>query len=109
MLGKGESAALAKALSAEADFGVVIDSPDSVSAQADAGKKPLFTGRGDDWKGPLAAWLAPMLLLAFVRRAGWLGAGAAWLAHLAVGLVAWHGLVPLPGLWYVATVAATAR
>ena len=58
------------------------------------------------WITPLAAWLAPMLLLAFVRRAGWLGAGAAWLTHLAAGLVAWHGLVPLPGLWYVATVAA---
>jgi apolipoprotein N-acyltransferase len=53
---------------------------------------------GGRWTLPIAAWLAPALLLHFARAQTW-PAGIAWLYLALFGTTAWayHGLIPAPG------------
>jgi hypothetical protein len=73
---------------------------------AGAGLLVVSHGR---WVVPLAAWLAPVLLLRFGRRvhgaAGYLGLYA---AIAGASAVMWWGMAPLRGTPYAAFIAATA-
>lgn len=47
---------------------------------------------------PVAAWLAPLLLLRFVRQSSWLaGLGLGALAQTAAFIIAWHPVLPFQG------------
>jgi apolipoprotein N-acyltransferase len=50
---------------------------------------------------PVAAWLAPLFLLRFVRSvgAGW-GLAIGWLVLAATWSFQFRGMAPLPGIWY---------
>ncbi len=50
---------------------------------------------------PLAAWLAPALMLRFVRtQAAWLGLPVAYLVMIVFRAVAMRGMIPIPGVFY---------
>ena len=58
---------------------------------------------------PLAAWLAPIVLLRFVRtQPVWRGLGIAYALLVAALAVEFHGLVPVSGWPFVAVTAAAA-
>ena len=49
----------------------------------------------------LAAWLAPMCLLRFVRsQAGWRGLAAVYVLVVVMRGIAYHGMIPIPGVFY---------
>jgi len=68
----------------------------------------LFLANGK-WMVPAAAWLAPVFLLRFVRtqRAA-VGIAVGFLVAWLVTLVVWKGLIPAPGMLYVAICSAFA-
>ena len=50
---------------------------------------------------PVAAWLAPVFLLRYVRlRRAWPGLMIAWLVLSATWAFQFRGMAPLPGIWY---------
>ena len=53
------------------------------------------------WIVPAATWLAPVFLLRFTRtqKAG-RGLAVTLLALVAISIIAWKGLIPLPGVFY---------
>jgi apolipoprotein N-acyltransferase len=56
------------------------------------------------WSVALAAWLAPAVLLRFVRgRAVGIALGA--LASMAAAIIIWRGMIPVPGPLYFALAA----
>src|SRR5262245_27644713 len=66
----------------------------------------LFLISNGGWIIPAAAWLAPIFLLRFTRSGRpWAGGLIVWLAMVAAGALHWRGLIPLPGLMYVAVLA----
>ncbi len=53
------------------------------------------------WMLPLAAWLAPILLVLYVNcTPKWKGLSLALLLQMAAFSVNWQGMIPVPGLWY---------
>jgi apolipoprotein N-acyltransferase len=69
----------------------------------------LFLFTGGRWLIPLAAWLAPLFLLRFVRgQKIVVGFLLAWLVRAAAAVVASHGTILYPGVAaYLAVVVAT--
>ena len=66
----------------------------------------MLLGANGHWIVPIAAWLAPVFLLRFVRSQGVLVGSIVGLAVvLAVNFVQWQGLVPLSGVAYFIVVA----
>ena len=59
----------------------------------------MFANGG--WIIPLATWLMPVFMIRFIRsQKPAMGLLAAGLTRVAVGLVAWYGLIPAPGWLY---------
>jgi len=53
------------------------------------------------WHIPVAAWLAPALLLRFVlAERTRVALAMAWTGQVAAYCVAWWGIIPAPGAWY---------
>lgn len=69
----------------------------------------LFVFTGGRWIIPLAAWLAPLFLLRFVREQPPLrGLLFAWLARFAVGAIILHGIILIPGAGFYVIVLLVA-
>jgi apolipoprotein N-acyltransferase len=65
----------------------------------------FFLLNGGRWAVPLAAWLAPLFLLRFVRtQRPFLGLLIAWIVRFAVGAVVVRGIILIPGLGYYVVV-----
>jgi apolipoprotein N-acyltransferase len=67
----------------------------------------LFLFSNGKWGILIAAWLAPIFLIRFMRiQKPFLGLFIGWLVVNLVALVSWHGLVPAPGVFYFIVVVA---
>jgi apolipoprotein N-acyltransferase len=67
----------------------------------------LFLFSNGKWIVPIAAWLAPVFLVRFIRSQNrFLGLLIAWLLVILLSLVSWHGLIPAPGVFYFIVVLA---
>jgi apolipoprotein N-acyltransferase len=67
---------------------------------------PLLLIANGRWVVALAAWLAPIVLLRFVRgRGAASGIALGALASMAAAIIAWRGMIPVPGALYFALAA----